>query len=311
MFTIDNREIALIAQCKALTTSLFDKLEFTIKNLPIGDVVIKKNEDDSEDCIIIERKTIHDLAASIKDGRYIEQSYRLDGLNCHNHNIIYLIEGDLYRYTKKGKSNIDKQTLYSAIFSIMYFKGFSVMCSKSVEETAFIICNMTNKFAKTLKNRNPYYLNKLEEITHKNDSGEVLEEFEETRTDPNIQIDTEDIPQPDDSLCSDKEINAPIENNPPPLISHKSYCHVVKKVKKDNITVDNIGEIMLSQIPSVSSINAVAILSKFGTLAQLIHAISEDKTCLDDICTVDKNNKSRKISKRTIHNIIKFLVSDC
>lgn len=40
---------------------------------------------------IIERKTADDLAASIMDGRYEEQKFRLK--NCGINNVIYLIEG--------------------------------------------------------------------------------------------------------------------------------------------------------------------------------------------------------------------------
>jgi hypothetical protein len=87
------------------------------------------------DDYVIERKTLRDLAASIKDGRYEEQSYRLNGLQHHNHNIIYLIEGDMYHFNA-FKDRIDKQTLYSAMFSINFFKGFSVMRSNNIEETA-------------------------------------------------------------------------------------------------------------------------------------------------------------------------------
>jgi ERCC4-type nuclease len=40
---------------------------------------------------IIERKTADDLAASIMDGRYEEQKFRLR--NCGINNVIYLVEG--------------------------------------------------------------------------------------------------------------------------------------------------------------------------------------------------------------------------
>ena len=40
---------------------------------------------------IVERKTADDLAASIFDGRYEEQKYRLK--NCSINNVIYLVEG--------------------------------------------------------------------------------------------------------------------------------------------------------------------------------------------------------------------------
>ena len=81
---------------------------------------------DEEEIIIIERgegKTISDLTASIKDGRYKEQSYRLDGYSIHNHNIIYLIEGNLNR------ASFDKKTIYSSMFSIGYCKGFSSLAN--------------------------------------------------------------------------------------------------------------------------------------------------------------------------------------
>jgi hypothetical protein len=78
-------------------------------------------------------------------------------------------------------------------------------------------------------------------------------------------------------------------------------------VKKDNITTENIGEIMLCQIPGVSSASALAILTQFKTLPSLIKAIDMDETCLNNICTTDANGKSRKISKTAIATIIKFL----
>lgn len=40
---------------------------------------------------IVERKTADDLAASIMDGRYEEQKYRLK--NCGINNVVYLVEG--------------------------------------------------------------------------------------------------------------------------------------------------------------------------------------------------------------------------
>jgi ERCC4-type nuclease len=89
----------------------------------------------------------------------------------------------------------------------------------------------------------------------------------------------------------------------------KDYCSVVKKVKKDNITGENIGEIMLCQIPGISSASALAILAEFKTLPNLIKAIETNETCLNNICTKDANGKSRKISKAAIATIIKFLKS--
>jgi ERCC4-type nuclease len=91
---IDNREHELIRLCKHFieTGPIYNGLEIIIETLPIGDIILSENDVDK---VIVERKSLGDLASSIKDGRYEEQSYRLNGLPHHNHNIVYLIEGDI------------------------------------------------------------------------------------------------------------------------------------------------------------------------------------------------------------------------
>ena len=64
---------------------------------------------------------------------------------------------------------------------------------------------------------------------------------------------------------------------------------------------------MLCQIPGVSSSTALAILNKFKTLPNLIKSIQEDEGCLSDVCTVDSNGKSRKVSKTVISTIVGYL----
>ena len=87
---IDTRETALLHQILNQTTTIpvFKNIQIKSETLPIGDIIIS---DETEDKIIIERKSVSDLLSSIKDGRYEEQSYRLNGLQHHNHNIVYLI----------------------------------------------------------------------------------------------------------------------------------------------------------------------------------------------------------------------------
>jgi ERCC4-type nuclease len=85
---IDIREQELLGEINKLVQfiPIFKQLKVVTENLPLGDIIIA---DEKEEKLIIERKTINDLLASIKDGRYEEQSYRLNGLEHHNHNIIY------------------------------------------------------------------------------------------------------------------------------------------------------------------------------------------------------------------------------
>ena len=271
---IDTREHELIKKCENLLVAVpaFKDLKIEVCPLPLGDIIITTNQNDNLiDNIIVERKSLSDLAASIKDGRYEEQSYRLNGLSHHNHNIVYLIEGDLSKFNS-FKERIDKQTLYSAMFSINYYKGFSLMRSTSMDETAFILCNMAYKIGKDT-NKQPYF-----------------RQNSISASESSIVINSEE------NVIECSNANA-----------SKEYCSVIKKVKKDNITEDNIGEIMLCQIPGISSVTALTIMSKFKFLPNLVKCIQDDPQCLNNICTTDANGKSRKISKTSIATIVKYL----
>ena len=123
------------------------------ENLLLGDIQIQKEY--GEQMIIFERKTVKDLLASIKDGRYSEQSYRLThSCDVHNHNIVYIIEGNLYH----GIADIEKRIALNAFISLMIFKGFSVLNTQSVTETGNMIVSIMLKVEKEYaKNKIPYY----------------------------------------------------------------------------------------------------------------------------------------------------------
>ena len=278
---VDIRESELLPIIAQLISSTpgFKDLQIVTENLSLGDVIVSNG---TEDKLIIERKTVNDLLASIKDGRYEEQSYRLNGLNYHNHNIIYLIEGDIAKVNRFKDNRIDKTTLYSAIFSLNYYKGFSVLRTFNIEETAIYVCNSANKLRKSeLDKRLPYYSNIKEKEIQKN------------QTEP--QSEEKEI----DNACDESE---QIEK------SEKDYVSVIKKVKKENITPDNIGEIMLCQIPGISSVTALAIMETFKTIPNLIISIQTDEKCLDNVCYTNSKNQKRKINKTSISNISKFLL---
>jgi ERCC4-type nuclease len=270
---IDNRETELIRCCKYFLeiSPSFKDITITIDNLPIGDIIICK---DGIDKVIIERKSLRDLAASIKDGRYEEQSYRLNGLPIHNHNILYLIEGDINKFNV-FKDRMEKMTLYSAMVSLNYYKGFSVMRSLNIEESALILCNMAYKINKSeSEGKSSFYSNQLLE-------NNIIKE-----------VDTND---------KNKDKNEDKNEEP------DNYCTVVKKVKKENITPKNIGEIMLCQIPGISSTTAIAIMEQFSTLQNLVIKIKEDETCLKNISYTNSKGQTRKVNKTALNNIITYL----
>jgi len=246
---IRERELKNICENFILNTDVYKDIKIEIESLELGDIIIRDHE--NNDIIIYERKTISDLIASIKDGRYNEQSYRLNGLEHHNHNIIYLIEGTVSKTLK------ERQMVYSSMFSINYYKGFSLMRSTNIDETVYIIFNNVLKIKKE-KDKQPFYSNK------------------------NLEIN---------------------ENK-----EEKSYSTVIKKKKNANITRDNFGEIVLCQIPSISSTTACAIMKEFKSISNLIECLNEDSNCLDNIKYETDKKQSRKISKTSIKNILEFLL---
>jgi ERCC4-type nuclease len=286
---VDNRENELLVQIKQLVLfiPIFKQIKIVTENLPLGDFIIA---DEKEDKLIIERKTIADLLASIKDGRYDEQSYRLNGLNQHNHNIVYLIEGDVNKANNRFKSDTktEKLTAYSAMFSLNYFKGFSVFRTFSMDETALMICNMAYKLEKGVTSgKKAFYQNstKCAPLETNIDSSQVGGDIPETTNDNETTNDVIDV-EP----------------------SEKDYVNVIKKVKKENITPDNIGEIMLCQIPGISSVTALAIMDKFKTLPDLIKQVEANNECLKDISYTNTKGQTRKINKTSIANIAKYLL---
>lgn len=134
---IDSRESHLNAALKG--NENIEKRQLTI-----GDAMLIDEEGMVQ--IIIERKTVDDLANSIYDGRYNEQSARLDSCGTPNHNIIYLIEGSIMGYRQRGR--ITHQILRSSIVSLNVYKGFSVMCTTGISTTKEFLLSLLAKVEK-------------------------------------------------------------------------------------------------------------------------------------------------------------------
>lgn len=267
---IDMRERELIDEVTKLLPS-YENIEIKVENLPLGDMILCEGE---KDHVLFERKTVADLAASIKDGRYEEQSFRLNGLPMPNHNILYLIEGNIQNASSgatkfqgnfkfKPFNSIQPATIYSALFSLNFFKGFSVVRTNDLTETAIFLCNSAAKLRKDLLNgKQPFFSD-----------------------------------MPNGEKCA--EVSAS---------SSSDYVNVVKKVKKENICKENIGEIMLCQIPGVSSVTAKTIMGQFKSIEKLVEALKENPNVLQELQTTAANGQKRKISKTSCAKITYFLL---
>lgn len=322
---IDCREKELLKQInqQVLFTPPFKKIEVTSENLPIGDILIK--DDSDNDLLIIERKTIPDLLSSIKDGRYEEQSYRLNGMNHQNHNIMYLIEGDTNN--KKYFQKVDKMIFYSALLSLNYYKGFSVIKTQNLTETAIFICNSLIKIQKNngLK-KQPFYLNNIAKNNdtnvnkNTNTNNDTNTDINNDENDDNLKQDGSLIKTRKDEILEIATLSEEEEQS-----EEKDYVHVVKKVKKENITTNNIDEIMLSQVPGISSTIAIAIIRKFKSIKNIVESydnfikenqsepISKElvsKELFNDIFYINSKGDRRKITKTSMNNLYQYLLEN-
>lgn len=297
LITIDYREKELIEmiQLKLLETELepemeevkgkkkekgLEKIKINVENLKLGDIII--SHDDvvcGNELLLFERKSLNDLASSIKDGRYAEQSFRLGGYeSVPNHNIVYIIEGDLSKWKENAKYNgrVNKKTLLSSMCSMLYYKGFSVIRTMNMTETCELILNWADKLQREKGAKKPYY------------NGAKMEKQES---------------QEEEQEKESQEQAQPVRE------SH--YCDVfkIKKEKNGNITPGNIGEIMLCTIPGISSKTAIVIMKEFKTINGLIKSLERDAHCLNNIY-METNDKKRKISSQCIENIRNYLLGD-
>ena len=245
---VDIREHTLIKLLKALNNDYEFNFEIIVERMDLGDISIWNN---GEELLLLERKSLGDLASSIKDGRYAEQSYRLNGYSLHNHNIIYLVEGTVSQYSNKY-NKVKPGTLYTTMFSVQYFKGFSLVRTFDITETAEYILRVTDKLSRSSDKFGFYH----------------------------------DLFQP----------------------KKKNYAQVVHAEKKKNITPENIGGIILSQIPGISKTTSSVIIDKYGSLFQLLKALALDQNCLDDLVYTTKKGQERRVSKTSISNVIQYLL---
>ena len=217
------------------------------KNPEIGDIHFVY---DDREVVIIERKSLSDLIASIKDRRYEEQSHRLI------HTSVYigiisctLLKGSLHMYAMyrnvKKKWSIPPWLHYNCIRDLALYEH-------TLMETA------EHVFYSALK------LNKELSLQRLPWTPETKEE---------------------------EPVN---------------YCRFVSKVKRENIKQENIGEIMLTQIPGISSKTAVAIMKEFENFPTLIDQLRTNPQCLDTIVCIT-NGKTRKLGKNVKEGLLHYL----
>jgi ERCC4-type nuclease len=266
---IDFREKDIIKHCTEMNKNI--NIEIKTENLLLGDILIDK--------LLIERKTINDLAASIVDGRYREQSFRLLKALNEGYKVFYFIEGNMDLYT----GAITKNTLVSTIYSLTH-KGFQVLLTKNSKDTAFFLL----QFAEKMKKESEKIKKESEKI--KKDSEKIKKESEKMKdTETNILVN--EIDKIDE-----------IETNPEIKVTYENTQGIIQTKKNKNITKENISVFMLCQIPGISITTAGVLLEKYGHITSLIHAMKENPKEIEEF-----RNKDKKLNKNIIKNLNEYL----
>jgi len=136
----DNREKELI---KILELKDYNLI---LENLEVGDIQFVDYES-KEIIIIIERKTIADLGASIKDGRYKEQKERMNHSLKKNCRKIILIEG-----SDMNTFGLPLSTMNSVIINTMLRDNMHIHITKNINDTIDFINNIILQLPKYYEN---------------------------------------------------------------------------------------------------------------------------------------------------------------
>jgi ERCC4-type nuclease len=215
------------------------------KALDIGDILIT-DENEKVYCII-ERKSIKDLNASLKDGRYKEQKHRLIN-NFNKKHILYILE-DYVSF-----ESLDDKKLESAVIHSLFRDEIKFMFSRSLKDTHRIVVSIMERIVK-----NPQY----------------------------FEVGTE---------SADAQVEA------------KPYFNMTTIKKSSNDDVRSIQKHMFCQIPGISEQTATSLCDHYGGMNKMLLSF-QDKA--DDVISSELNAikcNGRKISKRVVENIIKYML---
>lgn len=268
---IDNRERELIHSSKFPNAKL--------SNLELGDIVIKYN---GKTFAIFERKTLSDLAASIKDSRYKNQKKRLLE-NYDVKKIYYIIEGDLdYAAAVLDPATLDikingisKNTLLSCIYNMSFRDHIQVFRTSCINETIALIQGV----------------------------------FKRVSEDPEKYGGAEGK-----RAAGERSASAGAEINDAVAVAEAASEREEQIIKKQVSTPEEFFIRMLYQIPGVSLKTGKAIADKYKTLFSLYdslskHSDAEKLKTLKDIFIKDSKGKERRISETVAKNIIKFILA--
>jgi ERCC4-type nuclease len=160
---IDKREQKLIKWLESQEPPF--PLKYETEQLNLGDIIIRGDNRE----IIIERKTIDDFFASVKDKRFDDQRQRLLDWKDEKEgrDVLFLFEGTLKNGQYGGWSN-PTDVFKTAKISLMVKFRFLVQTVPDLEGTAKFLCKAVEKFQEDAKKTTNIFKKKSDCITSQN-----------------------------------------------------------------------------------------------------------------------------------------------
>ena len=123
LIKVDDRECN-----EKLLSTLRQEKDFTLQicRLPIGDYQV-------DDILLVERKAVRDMIASIKDGRWFRQAIKLSALPIQS---MVILEGTSLNYKSIG---MKREAIQGALISLSLLFKIPLIRSRTPEETAKLI----------------------------------------------------------------------------------------------------------------------------------------------------------------------------
>jgi crossover junction endonuclease MUS81 len=289
MLILDTREIKLIELIK--TNSIVDsRITYVIENLQIGDIIIRHSSNLSNvSCnvikevtynLIIERKYVTDMIASIKDGRYKEQKVRLLSEIAKNTEtnktiVCYILEGS----QNELRLAQDKVMLNGSIISSIFRDKIPVIRTYTLQETFDIILRLHDRLIK-----------------------EPADFF--------TILDHNSIPN---SIPILENNNNNDNNNGDGLEVNKLYLQSIKKCKKDNLTPQTWNHMCYMNIPGISSNIAMKIAEIYPSIKLLVEAYTkcssevEKEMLLAEIVLTETEKQKRRIGHVISKRVYEYL----
>ena len=333
MLIIDSREHKLIELIKSIPNF---NIQYVIQQLQIGDIIIQykmptgkpNNNTNTTNYIfniIVERKYITDMIASVKDGRYKEQKIRLiaecvkpnidiltNDISITNDITTNIIHCKLACYIIEGlQSNLrmqqEKTILIGSIISSVFRDKLPILRTNTLQQTLDMIVRLHDRLAFDYTDFFTILKPTQMPISIPIPINTITNDIAITTLTAITPLPIQDTPQ--DIINNNNNIN--INNK----LAENMYLQSIKKCKKDNMTPQLWAQMCYMNIPGISNIIAIKIAEIYPTIKLLLLAYEKCSNetekdlllaniVLDNTETSTITNSKHNRNNRHIGNVI-------